>query len=219
MSADQQDQPSQQNNQNSGGNKIELELAKVQEQLASMNRLYEAQSQAIANMAKPPKAPEPEIADDDIYDPKALASKVLKKTDEVVSQALARERELNSTIYSLTQDYPEISSDAAMRKAVIEAHNQVPEALRGTAAGYEMAVLKATSKAGLVPKSMRKDIKVDEDISAGGGSSRSERSKSKKAVTDKMIAFAQLLGRDTSDPKVLKGLEEAANRDTYGKFR
>lgn len=218
--ADNQEQTSQQNTQNSDGTRVEAELAKVQAQLEAMNQLYAEQSKAIASLATKPQRQEVEISDDDVYDPKALSAKVLKKTDEVISQHLARERELNATIYNLTQEYPEISSNASMRKAVIDAHNAIPDSLKGTAAGYEMAVLKVTSKEGLVPKSKRKDVQVDADISAGGGSSRSEsRPKGKKAVTEKMIALAQLLGRDTNDPKVMKGLEEAANRDSYGRYR
>ncbi len=222
--AEQQDNTSQQNTQNSGGNKVEQELAKVQEQLQAMNRLYEAQSAAIANMAKPQtRQADPIIEDDDFYDAKKLNAKVTQTSKAIASEIVARERELNATIYNLAQEYPEIQTNAEIRSAVVAAHDSVPESLRGSAVGYEMAVLKAVSKAGIIAKSKRKETSVDDDISSGGGSSggssSSGRAPKKKVVTDKMLALAELLGRDIKDKNVLKGLEEAANRDTYSKYR
>lgn len=220
MDADNTQETSQQTNQSGGKSKVEQELASVQEQLAAMNQQFQDGFKTLATAIKPPAPKEEEIESDDIYDPRKLTEKVLKRTDDVVSQALAKEREMNTTIYNLSKDYPEISSDTKLQKAIQDAHAAVPAGIRGTAAGYEMAVLKAVSNAGLVPKSKRSNESVEADISAGAGRGPSgERRRGKAAVTEKMLILADALGIDTKDKNRLKGLEDAANRDTYSRYR
>jgi hypothetical protein len=81
-----------------------------------------------------------------------------------------------------------------------------------------MAVLKAVTKAGLVPKSKRQVL--DEDVSAGGSRGTGETNrKSKSKVTDQMLRAAEALGRPVDDPDFVKRLEEAANRTAWNRYR
>lgn len=202
---------------------LDAKLAEVKSQLESMNKQFADSLQTLATAVKPEKQATTTIDDSDLYSGEKLSEKVASVANRIASEALAKERQLNGKIYELSQEFPEIQSDAVLRKAIIEAHNSIPMSLRDTAEGYEMAVLKAVSKSGLVAKSKRKEVEVDPDSmpSRGQGRGGAERRAggSKKKVSEATLAFAQLLGRDIDDPKVQKGLEEAANRNTWSRYR
>lgn len=218
--ADNKEDTSQQSNNGLDGKALEAKLADVQEQLKTMNEEFAKSMTSLASRVAPQqKKQETTFSDNDVYDAKTLGQKVEQRSSQIAKEIIAQERQLNNTIYQLSQEYPEIVSDAAIRKAVLEANALLPEQMRDSALGYETAVLKAVSKAGLMPKSKRPV--VDEDISSGGGrgSDRNSKKAGKGKVTEDMLAFAQLLGRDVSDPKVIKGLEDAAGRDNWSKYR
>lgn len=200
-------------NQGSQGDNgaLNAQLTQVQEELRKMNERMEATQNAIAesNRVKVTK----EDDDENIYDPKVLS----RKMEAAFDTKLRAERQKDLTIYNLAQEYPEIQTDSKIRAAVLEAQNQIPASLRDTADGYEMAVLKAVSKAGLMPKSKRQVI--DDDVSISPRSSGTRPTAKRTKVSDRTLQVAEMLGRDISDPKVLAGLEEAANRDTYNKYR
>lgn len=195
-----------------GNEAINASLSEVQEQLRAMNTAMEAQQKAFIDaINKPTKKQEEE--DDNTYDPK----KLLEKAEQSFDKKLRSERAKDMMIYNLAQEYPEIQTNKEVRQAVLEAQKSIPEALRDTADGYEMAVLKAVSKSGLVPKSKRQAI--DDDMSMSSRGNNRPPPKAKVKVSDKTLMVAQLLGRDIEDPKVLAGLEAAANRETYTKYR
>lgn len=191
---------------------IDAKLAAVNDQLAALNQSFKAAAEASTTKKV-------EVSDDDIYQPVELKKKILQEATQMTNEILKADREKALMIHSLSREYPEISSDPAMQKAVLAAQAEIPTSIRDTAAGYEMAVLKAVSKAGLVPKSKRQSESNDEFALNGSRGGNRERTGGKKKVSEATLAFAQLLGRDVSDPKVVKGLEEAANRDTYNRYR
>ncbi len=198
-----------------GNNALNAQLTEVQEQLRKMNAQMEATQAALAEANRKPTVPNEE--EENLYDPKRLAAKMDRDFDTKLDNKLRAERAKDLMIYNLAQDYPEIQTDNKIRQAVLEAQKQIPESLRDTADGYEMAVLKAVSKAGLVPKSKRQT--VDDDSSFSPRSGANSRPKARNKVSEKTLMVAQLLGRDISDETVLKGLEDAANRDNYTKYR
>lgn len=216
MSADNTNETSQKTDQekdtSKGNDVLATRLAEVQEQLRQMNASMEATQTAIAAANK--RQVQVEEKEDNLYDPKQL----LAKSEEVMNRRLREEKAKDNMIYSLAQEYPEIQTDTKLRNAILDAQKGLREDIRDTADGYEMAVLKAVSKAGLTPKSKRQT--VDEDISTGprGGNPGTKRTGRVK-VSEKTLAIAQLMGRDISDPEVLKRLEEASNRDRYDKYR
>lgn len=193
-------------------NALNAQLTQVQEELKKMNERMEATQNALAE-ANRPRAPK-EDEDENIYDPKVLS----RKMEAAFDTKLRAERQKDLTIFNLSEEYPEIRTDAKVRQAVLDAQKELPESQRDTASGYEFAVLKAVSKAGLIAKSKRQTVDEDASISPRSGGSRPTPGKKVK-VSDKTLQVAQMLGRDISDPKVLAGLEEAANRDTYNKYR
>jgi hypothetical protein len=187
-----------------------------------MNEQFAQSLQSVAAAVKPAAAPSrpttPTISDEDIYDANKLGSKVNEMAARIANEALAKDRSLNAKIFELSQEYPEIQQDGALRKAILESHNAMSESLRDTPEGYEMAVLRAVSKQGVLPKSKRNNI--DPDAAAGGsGMSLASRQEPKRKVAQETLLVAQLLGRDVNNPEVLKGLEEATNRDSFNRFR
>lgn len=196
---------------------IDAKLAEVNDQIASMNQQFVTGMKAITDAVKPKKD---EVDDDDAaYEPAKFRQKVLSEASSIFDKKLKEEQSKNATVYNLAQEYPEIQTNADVRKAVLEAQKTLPEEIRDTALGYETAVLRAVSKQGLVPKSKR-DANLDPDIAAGGGRGTGTGQRDKKVkVSENTLAIAQLLGRDITDKNVLKGLEEAAQRTTYTRYK
>lgn len=188
------------------------QLAEIQENLGRMNTQMEAQAAAIiaANQRANPPAKQESA---NLYDPNEMVQHV----EKIFDTRLRSEKAKDMTIYQLAEEYPEIRTDPKIRQAVLDAQKQVPESYRDTADGYELAVLKAVAKAGLVPKSQRKA--VDDDVSYDVRRGAPAKNQKRVKVAENTIIAAQLMGRDTDDPEVMKRLEEAANRDTYTKYR
>lgn len=185
-------------------------LAALQEQLKSMNEKLEATQQAILAAQKPQT--QTQEREYNLYEP----ADALKAATDAAAKLIKEENRKNHMIYSLSQEYPEIQSKPEVRQAVLEAQRTLPTSMQDTAEGYEMAVLKAVAKSGLLAKSKRQT--VDDDVSFGSGSgSRREETKTKVKVSKETLAFAELMGRDIKDPKVLASLEQAANRN-FGKY-
>jgi hypothetical protein len=219
--ADQQDTPQQTAEGSSNGalNKVDQQLSEIARMLAEQNSQMQETLKAAVAASQTKSAPV--AKPDPVYEPEAYERYLEEKASKIAATHVARERELNTVVYQLSQDYPEISSDASLKKSITEIQRTLPESIRETAVGYETAILKAVNKAGILPKSKRQ-AQLDEDVSMGGNrstSSGSSRKAGKAKVSEETLQVAQLMGRDISDPKVLKGLEEAAQRNEWNKWR
>lgn len=194
-----------------GNDALAATLAEVQAQLQAMNAQMQATQEAVATATR---RPEPKQEEENLYDPETL----LRRVENTFDTRYKAERAKDVTVFNLAQDYPEIQTDPKIRQAVLEAQRQIPPSIRDTAEGYEMAVLKAVSKAGLIPKSHRQTVDADASLSPrGGGGDRTPRKRAK--VDQRTLEVAALMGVDIEDKERLKGLEEATNRDTFHKYR
>lgn len=202
-----------QGDQSKGKDKLAETLASVQEQLRAMNESNQATAQAILQMRQEQARPAVKETDDDLYDPKTL----LNKAGDIMQRQLREERAKNAMIYNLGQEYPEIHSDSVIRQAVIEAQKGLRPDLQDTADGYEVAVLKAVAKHGIMPKSKRQVLEEDASSAPRSGSSPGSRKKVKVSEDTKTIAA--LMGLNTEDSETMKNLEKNSNRDTYSKYR
>jgi len=211
--------PATGNSASPGAGDVDRQLAELRSQLANMNQNLADSLKKVVDVVKPQPAPKKAIAidDEDIYDAGKLGTKVTEVASRIANETLQNERKLNAKIYELAQEYPEIQSNDEVRRLVIEANNNIREDIRDTVEGYEMAVLRAVSKAGLVPKSKRQHI--DEDASGGSRRTETRRTEPKKKVSENTLLIAKLLGRDIEDPAVKAGLENASNRDSFGRYR
>lgn len=195
---------------------VDSKLAEVQAQLEAMNQQFANSLQTITKSMAP--APVTEVSDDDFFEPKKLKEKILAEATKTAQEMLMEDRRKNATIYQLAQEYPEIQTDRDLQKAILDAQKALPKSLQDTADGYELAVMKAIAKQGVLPKSKRQV--VDEDVSSGSGRGSRQTSASKPAkLSEKTIAVAELLrGRALTDEE-MKSLEVTSKRDSYGKYR
>ncbi len=199
--------------QSKGNDKLAATLAKVQEQLSAMNAQTQATAEAILQMRQQQAtAITKEVSDDDLYDPKTL----LNKAGDIMQRQLREERAKNAMIYNLGQEYPEIHSDSAVRQSVIDAQKGLRPDLQDTADGYEVSVLKAVAKHGIMPKSKRPVLDEDASSAPRGGSSGPRK---KVKVSEDTKTIAAMMGLNVEDSETLKQLEKHANRDTYSKYR
>lgn len=196
---------------------LDTKLLAVQEQLKAMNQSY---AQGLDNIAQrlTPQKREETIDDSDVFAPAKLRDKILAEASRTTQEILNEERRKNATIYNLSQEYPEIQTDQKLQGSILEMQKTLPKILQDTADGYEMAVLKAISKQGILPKSKRQAADAGDDFSMRSRSS-ADRAKPRAKVSESTLAISQLLGRDIKDPTVLKGLEEAANRDSWTRYK
>lgn len=205
------------------------DLQSLQAQLAEMNRQYQAgmQSMVDAVMKSQTKidSSEDEYLTAEEKQIKALRAEIASIKNEVPKQTqsiLQKERELNNKIVALASEFPEIQSDAKIRQAVLDEHNRLPSSLKDSAEGYELAVQRAVTRAGLIAKSKRQSDTMDADSfsspASKGGSSAKAGAKRRSNVSEATLMFAQLMGRNIDDPKVRAGLESAAERLQTGQF-
>ncbi len=187
------------------------QLAEIQENLGRMNSQMEATQAAIA-AANQRAMPQTKQEEENLFEPQQM----INKMEKIFDTRLRSEKAKDLTIYQLAQEYPEIQTDSKLRQAVLEAQKSIPEAIRDTSDGYELAVLKATQKAGLVPKSQRKVVEDDPSYDSRRAVTKA---KPRVKVSDATLQVAELMGRNINDPETLKRLEDAANRDTYAKYR
>lgn len=195
----------------------DAKLAEITAQLKAQNEVFARNFQAL--MPKAP--PEPTIGDDDVLDPRGLRDKIVSEANRTITEALNEERRKNATIVNLAKEYPEINTDSKFQDAIVEAQKSLPQSIRDTADGYELAIMKAVARQGILPKSKRTESDPDGFTAASSSSSaasaRQRAANPKGKVSDKTLAMAQLLGRDISDPEVVKSLQNAAKRG-YGRF-
>lgn len=188
-------------------------LAKMEAAMASMNEKLEAQATMLAEANKRLAPPAPKQDDVNLYEPQNM----VQHMERIFDTRLRTEKQKDLTIYNLAQEYPEIQTDPKVRAAVLDAQKSVPEHIRDTAEGYELAVLKAAGKSGLVPKSQRKT--VDDDVTYDGTRRQSSAPKKRNKVSEATLAAAELMGININDENRVKSLEEHANRDSWTKYR
>ncbi len=204
-------QTSNSKEQDNGSNAQAKMLEALQTQLTEMNQKLEQQANTLAEAARR-SAPAPKPEEQNLYEPQNM----VQHMEKIFDTRLRSEKQKDMTIYNLAQEYPEIQTDPKVRQAVLDAQKTVPESLRDTSEGYQLAVLQATSRAGLIPKSQRKT--VDDDVSYDG-SRRAKPAAKRAKISQETLMAAQAMGKNTDDPEYIKRLEEAVNRDTFTKYR
>lgn len=214
MSADNKDESSQTNQDASAsGSKGNKEIAEIKAQLQELAENTRATMEAVSTVAQRTKPPEPVVEDENLYEPDALLRKAASMAEGIVD---AREQR-NQRMTEMSREYPELNTDAKLIQAAAAELGKLPANFRVTADGYETAILKAVAKAGLIPKSKRANVTVDEDVSMsnrGGSSGNRER---KQKVSDATLAAAELMGLDINNPETIKNLEKNSNRN-YNKY-
>jgi hypothetical protein len=175
---------------------FEQRFAAMQDLIVQNNRQQVAAS--ASPVAEPIDPYAPDYAD-------KLASSLEQKLD---AKLVARERatmERQSAISELASDYPELANpESALAKESIKVLAQLDPSIKNSAIGYKLAVREAAAKSGILPKAKR--TSASDDFSLSNSNSASKPTSKKVEVDNKTLEFAQLMGLNTSDEKLLKRL-------------
>lgn len=203
---------------------MERKLGNITESMAQSNALIQQQLQALIQASQPQQSSQAQADPESFYDTnpaeykRRIKEEVLNEAKKVQEQTLKRQTALNNTIYQLSQEFPEIQTAGSdLQKAVLEAHNALPESMRETPEGYELAVQRAAAKAKIKPKSQRGEAASSDDFTMGSKPAKKS-GKQESAVTDDMLQMAKLLGRNVDDPDFRKRLEKAASRKNWKQY-
>lgn len=218
----------------------QADLAKVIEDSfkglrADLNKLNNKVDAAAAKK----QAPEPKVeAEDDLstlilVDPAKAVSKITDKIKKEVtatfsSQSSAKD-EFNNKFMELYKEYPEISDQGS------ELHQRAKEIMatitdsQFDSGALERAVYRAASEKGITPMKHRKNQPDGDDSGEylGSGSSGEGRGNSgrNKNRADKLpaatLAFAEAVGMNTKDPKVVERLTNRHNerKSNWSRYR
>lgn len=198
------------------------------QQNEKLSKQLESMMSAITAVAQPKAVP---VGDDDdlevlaYKDPKAYARKIQeqaeRRADALVNARLNAQQQTNAVLTQLTSDYPELAdSNSELTKKAVEIYNSLSPAEKQSPTAYKVAVRDAAAEVGLLPKSKRKSSSGD-DFSFGGGSAGSgNRSESRKAdkLSNETLAFAEALGMDIKDKKVVERLQSRAQRKNWNRY-
>lgn len=200
---------------------------KLSDMNATLQRTMEEQKQLLSSLA----APKQDVVDEDIEDvwfkdPKKAMSIVEKRVEEKFNRKLESEKSANSAkqavITELVSNYPELNdNNNEMTKRVYELLGSVPSG------GFDprdlkMAALQAAQELDIKPVTKRvkkaKEQDVDEedyfDVPTRRGRSRDVESEGGEGKLNKVTeTWAQLLGLNTSDPKVKANLIKNSKRN------
>lgn len=196
----------------------------------NMSTQYEAiarqNEQLIAelNARLPQKKNQAKEEDTDLSDlmydnPKEYARRIREQAKDdmrrELQQSQARQSKEQAVFTQLVSDYPELNNaNSDLAKKAIEIYQGFDDEDKSTPVAYRAAVREAAANLGVNPVSQRDN--TGESFALSGGST-GKPSKSKKGgdeLDPDVSAFAQLMGLDTSDPKVVERLKTRKVRRT-----
>jgi hypothetical protein len=191
----------------------------------------------LATPAPAPKQKKEETDDDDEVDlllnPKKAVEKITRRVESELTNKFAAENtardKFNTKFSEMAGDFPEINDVNS------DLHKRAREILEGAggkgwdANALEAAVLRAASEKGVLPvKHRRRSDEGDEgDDYLGGGSSGgdsgrgSRRRNSSEKLPAATLAFAEAVGMNVTDPKVVERLTKTHNarRGNWNKYK
>lgn len=206
---------------------FDRKLQAVNDQIAAQNQFMTSQFNEIMNAVKA-KPALPDTSDKDLenlsYNNPAQYAKVVEQKAAVAAEAAASrittaQNERQNMLIQLTAEYPELSDASS------EMYQKVVAQSKALGTNYTPSEIKSlirdvAADVGILPKNKRPAASTDGFSLGGTRSTGAPRGGEPRAkVDEKTLLMAQLLGRDINDPKVLKGLEEATQRDTYNRYR
>jgi hypothetical protein len=199
---------------------------------AEMNRKLEntnAQLQqvlAALQTPKPGKSESAPAAKVSVFeDEEAYARRIKDEAKAEVTKELREEaqrtQKYQTIVNQIYSEYPEVSDqNSPLMQRAQEIFKSLPEDEQASAVAMKAAVAQAASEIGVKPKSKRTSSDDDSfSIPSGGGSNSSRRPGREPEIDSKTLELARLMGRDTSDPKYLERLKNAAKRTNWKVYK
>jgi hypothetical protein len=207
----------------------------LREQFGELSAKLEAKTQP-APKAPAKEEPEEDLSDLILTDPTKAVNKIKKQVREEVLSSVQSTNVARDTFQTkfveLQAEFPEIG------KAGSELHKRAKEILAASgsqqydAGALENAVLRAASEKGVLPLKHRKQEMVEDDDNeqeyvggSSGGREAGGRSGGRRSRSDKIdprtLAFAEMIGMDVKDPKVVERLTKRQNerQGTWNKYK
>lgn len=197
------------------------------DKLAQENAKLSQQLEQIMSAIKPKQAASSQSGNEDselenlMYsDPKAYSKKISEKATreatQYVQQQLNQQQQTNAVLSQMVTDYPELSDiNSEISKKAVELFKQLPENERTSTTAYKAVIREAAAELGMLPKTKRKQ---SDDFTMSGGSGGQQASSKSKDLDAATLAFAQAVGMDVKDKKVVERLKQRANRKNWNKY-
>jgi hypothetical protein len=206
--------------------KLAEDNQKLSQQLNEITQLLQKQT-GPSKPANSSATEEDDLEDLAYRDPKGYARKVREQATQeatrVVSQQLNQQQQSQAVLNQLVADYPELS-DASNELTVkaVEIYKNLSDDEKRSPSAYKIAVRDAAADLGVLPKSKRKSTSGDDNFSFGGSSSSSgnapSRSKSGGDLDQRTLAFAEMVGLNIKDKKVVDRLKQRSQRKSWSKY-
>jgi hypothetical protein len=182
--------------------------------------------EAITAATARPQAPaqkEEEI--DPILDPQRYRQSLKEETKREILGEVERKQSLSqatqSEVMRIQGLYPEFSQDnSEAAQLALRKFSSLPSHLKGTPEGAKMVLLEAAAELGLVQASRRKNDDDEFTVSSGNSQGQNRQPGRKGAKVDqKTLAFAKLIGLDTSKADVQKNLAQFSEQGQWNGYR
>lgn len=196
----------------------------LQAELGNLNKRIEAQEKkasAPAPKVRPPvvEDPEEDLGAELLVNPEKAVKKITDKVRREVEGSMSTQSKAKDNFFAkfteLTEQYPELnnaSSDLHVRAKELLASSTDKE---WDVNALESSVFRAVTEKGVLPMKHRKvseDDGADDYLGSGGsGASNTKRPSRNDKLDPKTKAFAELLGMDIKNPKVIEGLTKTQN--------
>lgn len=220
--------PPQTGNATADSSAVIAELKKANETLLSqMNNMKSEFNRKMTNIEQrvTPKVQEiveEESLEDLVYsNPKKFTEKITQQAQEAANRALNHRQKDAEVISNLIYEYPELQdkNSELFKQAVKVYENMSPEEQNNPLA-RKLAVKEAAMELEVKPRHKRSqqtdDFSMD-GSSAYNSSNRSNRSREKE-VSDQTLAFAQAVGMNVNDPKVVEALKIRSQRKNWNRY-
>jgi hypothetical protein len=154
---------------------------------------------------------------DPILNPKAYKDYLKNEIMQETSQALNQNNQRQGQLSALVQNYPELQdANAELTKKAVENYSRLSNEEKMSPNAYRFAVQDAAAELGVLAMSKRSNNKNDDDgdsFTTNSGSYNSNKPSSKQnrnseKIDEATLAFAQAIGKDTSDPKYIESLKK-----------
>lgn len=224
-----------------GGAPKQPDLQKViDEKFGSLSKTLEQLNQKLSANTEKQSAPKKQQVEEDdldtliLADPRKAVERITSKVKEDVFNTVRQENTQKDSFAvkfsELQNEYPEIadmSSDLYKRAKEIMQESQTGAY---DSSALERSVLRAASEKGVLPmqhrrKQQQSDGEESDGGYIGGGNGFSENRPNRRKSSDKLpaatLAFAELVGMNIKDPKVVERLTKTYNdrRGNWNKYK
>lgn len=207
--------------------KLADENSKLSQQLSELAGMVQQAVQPRQQQANSSQSEDEALEDLAYKDPKAYARKVSERAEaramQMVDARLNINNQTNATLSQLGSEYPELNdSNSELTLKAVEIYKRMSNEDRKSPLAYKAAVRDAAADLGVLPKNKRKQVSSSETPNIDSGNSgtagaNAQQPKSKN-VDAKTLAFAKLLGLDTSKKDVVERIKQRAQRTKWNKY-